>query len=42
MLFSDIVTAVTDFTAAYDIYIVAGLVLGFGVWALKRLVKAGR
>lgn len=40
--FQDIVDAVTAFTDVYSIYIIAGLVLGFGAWLLKRLVKSGR
>lgn len=40
--FGDIVTAVSTFAADYDVYIVAGLVLGAGAWLVRKLVKAGR
>lgn len=40
--FSDIVTAVSTFAADYDIYVVAGLILGAGAWLVRKLVKAGR
>lgn len=40
--FGDIVTAVTTFAADYDIYVIAGLVLGGGAWLVRKLVKAGR
>lgn len=42
MTLAEITTAVTGFADSYAIYITAGLVLGFGVWLVKRLVKAGR
>lgn len=42
MTLADIITAVTGFADAYAIYITAGLVLGFGVYVVKRLLKAGR
>jgi hypothetical protein len=40
--FSDIVDAVTTFAANYDIYVVAGLILGAGAWLMRKLIKAGR
>jgi len=42
MTMQDILDAVTAFTDAYAIYVTAGLVLGLGVYALRRLIKAGR
>ena len=40
--FGDIVSAVTAFASSYDIYVIAGLVLGAGAWLVRKLVKAGR
>lgn len=42
LTFQDIVDAAIALTDSYAIYVTAGLVLGTGMWALKRLVKSGR
>jgi uncharacterized membrane protein (Fun14 family) len=39
---AEIVTAVTAFITDYEVYIAAGLILGFATWAVKRFIKFGR
>ena len=39
---SDLITEVTTFTAAYEIYVAAGAVLGLAFWGIRKLIKAGR
>lgn len=42
MTVAQILTEVTTFTAAYDVYVTAALILGLAFWGIKKLVKAGR
>lgn len=40
--YSSIVTAVTSFADTYVIFAVAGLVVGLGLWAARKLARLGR
>lgn len=42
MTFQDVIDGVTAFTDSYAIYVTAGLIVGLGAWAAKKLFKMGR
>lgn len=37
-----VTSAVTTFIAGYNMYILAGLILGLSVFLIRRLIRAGR
>ena len=40
--FTEIVAAVSDFLADYQIFLAAGAVIGLSIWAALKFVKGGR
>ena len=42
MTVAELLAEVATFTDAYAIYVTAGLILGLALWAIRKLVKAGR
>lgn len=42
MTLAEVISAVTDFASDYMIYVTAGIVIGLGVNAVRRLVKGLR